>query len=168
MGAQQCQRSRLEQLRSPVGPNVISTHIATASRRALSSLDTQPATDELVELFRKAMPAEQKLWRSILTGRDLPHAEYMAAHATVEPPMSSRGNTRRCRRVQAEPRRPANTACISSQHTHASMLLNAGVDVLTVSRRLGHAKASVTLDTYGHKVEGADQAATAAIERVLN
>ena len=36
-----------------------------------------------------------------------------------------------------------------------------------VSRRLGHAKASVTLDTYGHKVEGADQAATAAIERVL-
>ena len=53
------------------------------------------------------------------------------------------------------------------RHTHASMLLNAGVDVLTVSRRLGHAKASVTLDTYGHKVEGADQAATAAIERVL-
>ncbi|MGB7701875.1 MAG: tyrosine-type recombinase/integrase, partial [Pseudolabrys sp.] len=39
------------------------------------------------------------------------------------------------------------------RHTHASMLLGAGVDVLTVSRRLGHGKASVTLDTYGHLIE---------------
>ena len=53
------------------------------------------------------------------------------------------------------------------RHTHASMLLGAGVDVLTVSRRLGHSKASVTLDVYGHTVEGTDQAAVAAIERVL-
>ena len=29
-------------------------------------------------------------------------------------------------------------------HTHASRCLSAGVDVLTVSRRLGHGKASVT------------------------
>ena len=53
------------------------------------------------------------------------------------------------------------------RHTHASLLLAGGTDVLTVSRRLGHAKASVTLDTYGHKVEGGDQAATKTIERML-
>jgi integrase len=47
------------------------------------------------------------------------------------------------------------------------MLLGAGVDVLTVSRRLGHGKASVTLDTYGHLIEGADAAAAKAIEGVL-
>jgi integrase len=35
------------------------------------------------------------------------------------------------------------------RHTHASVLIRAGVDLLTISRRLGHSKASVTLDTYG-------------------
>lgn len=55
----------------------------------------------------------------------------------------------------------------SLRHTHASMLINAGVDILTISRRLGHSKAAITLDTYGHLIEGADAAAAKAIEEVL-
>src|SRR5262245_19990483 len=43
----------------------------------------------------------------------------------------------------------------------------AGVPVLTVSRRLGHAKASQTLDTYAHLQPGADADAAKAIEGVL-
>jgi hypothetical protein len=39
--------------------------------------------------------------------------------------------------------------------------------VLTVSRRLGHNKPSVTLDIYGHLIEGADAAEAKAIEGVL-
>ena len=35
------------------------------------------------------------------------------------------------------------------RHTHASTLIRAGVDVLTISRRLGHSSASMTLDVYG-------------------
>ena len=38
------------------------------------------------------------------------------------------------------------------RHTSASILLNQGVPVITVSRRLGHAKASITLDIYGHLI----------------
>jgi integrase len=53
------------------------------------------------------------------------------------------------------------------RHTHASTLIRAGVDILTISRRLGHGKASVTLDTYGHLVEGAGAAAAAVIEGML-
>ena len=53
------------------------------------------------------------------------------------------------------------------RHTHASTLIRAGVDILTISRRLGHGKASVTLDTYGHLIEGSDAAAAKAIEGVL-
>ena len=53
------------------------------------------------------------------------------------------------------------------RHSHASALIRAGVDILTVSRRLGHAKAHITLDTYGHLVEGADADAAKAIEGVL-
>ena len=49
------------------------------------------------------------------------------------------------------------------RHTHASVLIRAGVDILTISRRIGHSKASVTLDVYGHLIEGADAAAASAI-----
>jgi integrase len=52
-------------------------------------------------------------------------------------------------------------------HTHASLLIKKGVDILTISRRLGHSKAAVTLDVYGHLIEGADAAAAKAIEGVL-
>ena len=38
------------------------------------------------------------------------------------------------------------------RHTSASILLNQGVPVITVSRRLGHAKVSITLDIYGHLI----------------
>jgi integrase len=47
------------------------------------------------------------------------------------------------------------------------MLIRAGVDVLTISRRLGHAQASITLDVYGHLCEGADAAAAKAIAGLL-
>ena len=53
------------------------------------------------------------------------------------------------------------------RHTHASMLIAAGVDILTISRRLGHSKAAITLDVYGHLVSGADEAAAEAIGRAL-
>jgi len=53
------------------------------------------------------------------------------------------------------------------RHSHASMLIRAGVDVLTISRRLGHTQASITLDVYGHLLEGADAAAAKAISGVL-
>jgi integrase len=55
----------------------------------------------------------------------------------------------------------------SLRHTHASLLLAAGVPMLTVSRRLGHAKVSTTLDVYGHLMPGADADAAKAIEGVL-
>jgi integrase len=53
------------------------------------------------------------------------------------------------------------------RHTHASMLINAGVNIIAISRRLGHSKAAMTLDVYGHLISGADEAAAAAIEGVL-
>ena len=36
------------------------------------------------------------------------------------------------------------------RHTAVSIMLNAGVPVIVVSRRVGHANASITLNTYGH------------------
>ena len=56
----------------------------------------------------------------------------------------------------------------SLRHYHASKLLRGGMDVMGVSRRLGHAKPSITLNVYGHVIEGADDAATKILEGMLN
>ena len=53
------------------------------------------------------------------------------------------------------------------RHSHVSALINAKVDILTISRRVGHSNASITSDVYGHLIEGADAAAAKAIEGVL-
>jgi integrase len=53
------------------------------------------------------------------------------------------------------------------RHTHASALIAAGLDVVAVSRRLGHANPTVTLNVYAHLFKKDDRAAAAAIEIVL-
>ena len=39
------------------------------------------------------------------------------------------------------------------RHTHASILLSKGVQLLTVSKRLGHADPNITLQTYAHVLD---------------
>jgi integrase len=53
------------------------------------------------------------------------------------------------------------------RHSHASALIASGLDVLTVSRRLGHGTPVVTLNTYAHLFEKTDNAAAAAIDAAL-
>ena len=43
-----------------------------------------------------------------------------------------------------------NVTLHALRHTHVSQLIAAGMDVVSVSRRLGHSKPSVTLNVYGH------------------
>ena len=50
------------------------------------------------------------------------------------------------------------------RHTHVSQLIAGGVDILTISRRLGHASASITLDVYGHLLSGTDAKAAEITE----
>lgn len=53
------------------------------------------------------------------------------------------------------------------RHTHASQLLRAGIDVKTVSARLGHSTAVMTLDVYGHVLPGAQEEAARVVDRLL-
>ena len=52
------------------------------------------------------------------------------------------------------------------RHTHASMLLSAGVPIQDVSKRLGHAKVSTTLDIYSHCMPLADEKILRTIKRI--
>lgn len=53
------------------------------------------------------------------------------------------------------------------RHSQASMLINAGVDILTISKRLGHEKVSTTQDIYGHLLAKADEGAASELERMV-
>jgi integrase len=55
----------------------------------------------------------------------------------------------------------------SLRHSAASLWIRAGVDLLTVSRRLGHASAAFTMDSYGHLVAGQQAAAAAAMDHLI-
>jgi integrase len=55
----------------------------------------------------------------------------------------------------------------SLRHTHASMLIAAGVDILTISRRLGHANPTITLNTYGHLIHGMDDRAAEVMDQAF-
>jgi hypothetical protein len=52
----------------------------------------------------------------------------------------------------------------SLRHTHASMLIASGMDILTISRRLGHASPAITLNVYGHLVHGSDDRAAQIVD----
>ena len=48
------------------------------------------------------------------------------------------------------------------RHTHVTLLIKAGVDIKTVSKRVGHASATMTLNNYGHVLP--DQQESAALK----
>jgi integrase len=47
------------------------------------------------------------------------------------------------------------------RHTHASQLIDAGIDIVTISKRLGHAKPDITLRIYAHLFRKDDSKAAA-------
>jgi integrase len=54
------------------------------------------------------------------------------------------------------------------RHSHASALIAAGVDIVTVSKRLGHGSPTITLGVYAHLFNRTDALAAQAIERAIN
>ncbi len=53
------------------------------------------------------------------------------------------------------------------RHTQASILINEGIDIVTVSKRLGHAKVSTTTDIYAHVMRKADEEAAKTVSQVI-
>lgn len=50
------------------------------------------------------------------------------------------------------------------RHTSATLLLAYGTDIETVSKRIGHSRASITLDVYGHALKEKDRTASDILE----
>ena len=61
--------------------------------------------------------------------------------------------------------RPINLHAL--RHTHVSHLIAAGVDILTISRRVGHANPTTTLNVYGHLIPNSDDRVTQAVAAIF-
>ena len=55
----------------------------------------------------------------------------------------------------------------SVRHTNITMQIAAGVPIVTVSARAGHARASTTTDTYAHFIHSSDMVAADTIDRIF-
>jgi len=53
------------------------------------------------------------------------------------------------------------------RHTHVSQLIASGLDVVTVSRRIGHSNPTVTLTVYAHMFGNTGEGAAAVVETAL-
>ncbi|WP_338835036.1 tyrosine-type recombinase/integrase [Neomoorella humiferrea] len=53
------------------------------------------------------------------------------------------------------------------RHTHASLLLQAGVDIKIISERLGHSSIRITYDIYSHLMPGMQKEAVNRLENLL-
>jgi integrase len=53
------------------------------------------------------------------------------------------------------------------RHTAASLMLNHGTPILIVSKRLGYAKPSITLDIYGHLIPSMQEQVAQIIDEVI-
>ena len=55
----------------------------------------------------------------------------------------------------------------SLRHTSATLLIQQGVNIRTVSGRLGHSQTSTTMNIYAHQLQSADAAAAEALDLIL-
>ena len=63
--------------------------------------------------------------------------------------------------------KPGEVKWHTLRHTAASLWILRGADVFTVSRRLGHASAAFTMDTYAHLLKGQQKVAAQALDGLL-
>ncbi|MBQ4262406.1 MAG: site-specific integrase [Ruminococcus sp.] len=56
----------------------------------------------------------------------------------------------------------------SLRHTNATLLINSGIPITTISARLGHANPSTTTKIYTHAIQSADAAAADALDTIFS
>src|SRR5262249_44525021 len=108
-----------------------------------------------VDVLRAHWRTQQEQWLALGRGKVAPEAPVFA---TVEGEiMSPRSISKAWERMTR--RLGIKASFHATRHHHASRLIADGIDVVTVSRRLGHGSPAITLNIYAHLMESDDRAA---------
>lgn len=120
--------------------------------------------DIVVEVLREHRRAQLEQRMALGAGR-LPE-EALCFPATDGGPQSPRNFSGDWREVAASIGL-AGVSLHALRHSHASMLIDSGIDVVTISKRLGHASPAITLAIYAHQFAARDNKSAAAINAAL-
>jgi integrase len=121
--------------------------------------------DVLVDALREHRKAMLELWMQLGRGR-LPDDALLFANLDGTP-LSPNAVSAAWADFAASIGMP-DVTFHALRHTHASQLIDEGVDIVTISKRLGHAKPDITLRIYAHLFQKNDGKAAAAINASWN
>jgi integrase len=121
--------------------------------------------DVLVDVLREHLKGQLELWMQLGAGRP-PEDALLFAGIGGEPPSPNAVSAAWA--DFAESIGMPEVTFHALRHTHASQLIDEGVDIVTISKRLGHAKPDITLRIYAHLFKKDDRKAAAAINAALN
>ena len=99
---------------------------------------------------------------SELTGERFVFSPRPGSETCYVPKVLSRRFARLCERTKIE-----GVRLHDLRHFAGSQLVAAGVDIRTVSARLGHSRPSITLDIYTHRVQDNDRAAAEVLGKLI-
>lgn len=118
----------------------------------------------IVAELRRHWREQQELRLALGLGKSSPDdLAFPRPDGTAWPPDSLTADWARTVRMLKLPR----VTFHALRHTHVSQLIAAGLDVVTVSRRIGHANPTVTLRVYAHLFGDTDERASVAVETAL-
>jgi integrase len=122
--------------------------------------------DIVVEVLREHRRSQLELRLALGMGRIGSTALLFPASLDDQAPMSPGSFSAEWREV-ADRLGLVGVPLHSLRHTHASQLIDAGVDIVTISKRLGHASPAITLKVYAHLFRKDDGKAAEAINAAL-
>jgi integrase len=134
---------------------------APKTKHGRRTVTLPPIAVEALQAHRR-----RQLELRLALGQGRPDAETLVFGTIDGDPIAPNNLSRDWRRFVRARKLPA-VSFHALRHSHASALIASGVDLLTVSRRIGHGSPVVTLRIYGHLFEKTDTPAANAIEAAL-
>jgi integrase len=132
------------------------------TKRGVRTISLPAAAIEALQAHRK-----RQLEQRLMLGQGKPDAETLVFSTFDAKPIAPNGLSRDWGNFVRAHKLPA-VSFHGLRHTHVSALIASNVDLLTISRRIGHANVSTTLNVYGHLFKKqTDTTAAAVIEAVL-
>jgi len=133
------------------------------SRKSIRTIDVDQETIALLREQQERQRFDRRAWGTGYRA-DLDLVFCRPGGSAEDPNVIGRRFARRVRKLATVPQ----IGLHGLRHTHATLLLEAGVDVKTVSERLGHDTVQTTLELYGHVTHTMRSNAAARFGSLLN